>query len=88
MRESPSSRPSEPRAGLDCIFKIMIPVFFLCRILVVVFVSAPASASICSLSLCLSFCHEYLSISLYIYLSSLRVSPRMSLQKNQRQVQS
>jgi hypothetical protein len=84
MRESPSSGPSEPRVGLDSIFKIMIPVIFLFRIFVVVFVSAPASASICSLSLS----RVPLDISLYISLSSLRVSPRMSLQKKQRQVQS
>jgi hypothetical protein len=36
----------------------------------------------------LSFSHYYLSVSLYISLSSLRISPRASLQQKQRQVQS
>jgi hypothetical protein len=48
-------------------------------------VSAPASASICSLSLSLT--HYYLSMSQYISLSSLCASPRRSLPK-QRQVRS
>jgi hypothetical protein len=38
-------------------------------------------------SLSLSLSHYYLSMSLYISLSSLRVSPRKSLLKKQRQVQ-
>jgi hypothetical protein len=53
--------------------------FFLFRIFVVVFVSAPASASICSFSLCLSS-HTATSRCLYRSLSSLPVSPRMSFQ--------
>jgi hypothetical protein len=43
------------------------------------------SLSLClSLSLSLSLSHYYLSMSLYISLSSLRVSLRMSLQKSER----
>ena len=54
------------------------PLFFLFHIFVVVFVFAPASTSIRSLSLS----HFYLSMSFYISLVSLCVSPRVSLQKS------
>jgi hypothetical protein len=81
FRESPPSGLSEPRVGLDYnLFFFLL--FFLFRIFVVVFVSAPSSASICSPSLCLPLAHYYLSVSLYISLSSLRISPRASLEKS------
>jgi hypothetical protein len=81
MRESPSSMPSGPRVGLDCLLSSSSYSSS----------SASSSSSLCLrlhppgyvLSLSLS-----VSLPLYISLSSLRVSPRMSLAKNLRQVQS
>jgi hypothetical protein len=67
---------------LCCFFFFFFFFFFLVflfRVFVIVFASAPTSTSTCSLSFSLSLSHYYLSRSLYIALSSLRVSPRMSL---------
>jgi hypothetical protein len=76
MRESPSSGPSEPRAGLDCPFVLLpliLPLPLLRRRLCV---CACIRLDMCSLA----FSQYHRSMSLYISLPSLRVSPRMSQQ--------
>jgi hypothetical protein len=84
----PSSEPSEPRVGLDfhCFYFLL---FFLVRIFVVVFVSAPESASICFFSLSLSLSLTTTSGCFCIYLSifSARL-PSSVYQQKQRHVQS
>jgi hypothetical protein len=83
MRESQSSGPSEPRVGLDCrlfLLSLILPLPHLHRRL-----------SVCACvhldTFCIYLSHFYLSIS-FISLVSLCVSPRMSLNKKQRPVQS
>jgi hypothetical protein len=85
LREPPSSGPSELCVGFDFPFILFYP-----SSSYYYYSSSSASSSTSlrlrlhspryALSLCFSFSHYYLSRSLYISLSSLRVSPRMSLQ--------
>jgi hypothetical protein len=80
MRESPSSGPSEPRAGLDCQLlplSLLLPLPHLRRRRLCV--CACVHLDTCSISL--SLLHLPFDVS-FLSLVSLCVSPRVSLQKN------
>jgi hypothetical protein len=88
IRESPSSGPSEPRAGLDSIFLIMIPVCFsLPHLRRRLCVCACIRLDMLSLSLSLSLSRVPLDISLYISLFSACLPSNVSAKKK-RHVQS
>jgi hypothetical protein len=75
--ENPLLRGPLSNVSVSIFLLFFFLLFFLFRIFVVVFVSAPASASTCSLFL---FSRTTTCRGLCISLSSLRVSPRMFLQ--------
>jgi hypothetical protein len=76
ISEHPFIRGPLSHVWVSICLLVFFLLFFLFRIFIDVFVSAPASASMCSLSLSHTTTSRALCISLY----SLRVPPRMSLQ--------
>ena len=70
------------RVGLDCPFVLIPPILPLPHLRRRLCVCACIQLVMFALSLSPSLSHYYLSRSLYISLSSLRISPRMSLQKS------